>query len=160
MNRAPVVAVLCCVALVAACDGDPEDSGEETLTRAEFTARVDDICSSPQEAIEGLEPPRNLDETARFLREVLPVIRGQLDRIRALGDPPESGSDAYFEWFEARDAIVEATAQMIAAAEEGDRQLFQQLAAVQEELDERADAAAKEYGFESCGSFGDVSSDG
>ena len=93
-----------------------------------------------------------MEESAQFLREVLPVIREQLDRIRALGEPPEDGADVYLEWFEARDSIVEATAQMIEAAEEEDRRLFQQLAAVQQELDERADAAATEYGFESCGS--------
>ena len=141
-------------ALLSACDGgsspEPTSTGA-SLSRADFVAEVDAICASDRDKLTGLEPPRGLDEAAGFLREVLPVIRDQLNRIRDLGQPPEIESETYLDWFQARDGIVETTAAMIEAAEEGDRDQFQRLAVLQQELDERADEAADSYGFEVCG---------
>ncbi len=146
------------LALLVGCDGDdgPTASapGEPELTRAEFTAKADAICADNQGALSNLDPPQGLGATAAVLREVLPVIREEINRLRELGEPPEDGREAYLDWFQARDAIVEATAQMIAAAEQGDRDQFQRLAILQQELDERADEAAEEYGFEVCGTGG------
>ena len=130
-------------------------------TRAEFIARVDAICADRSNAVEGQEPPRNLEESARFLRRLLPVLREQLARIRALGEPPDDGARTYVEWFEARDGIVETTADMIDAAEDKDIARFQELATLQQQLDEAADEAAAAYGFEECGRSGeeDISED-
>ena len=146
------------LALLVACNGDDgsSDSSPDSteLTRAEFTAQADAICESDRGRLSGFDPPRGLGATAAVLREVLPVIRDQINRLRELGEPPSDGAQVYLDWFQARDAIVEATAQMIEAAEQGDRDQFQRLAILQKELDERADEAAEEYGFEVCGTGG------
>ena len=141
--------------VMAGCDdsSDPEAqpaAGAE-LTRAEFTAEVDAICADDSSDLEGLEAPDNLKDSGPFLREVLPVIRDQLNRIREVGEPPEPGRETFLRWFAARDGIVETTAAMIEAAEEGDESQFQRMVLVQRELDERADAAADAYGLEVCG---------
>lgn len=153
--------LLLACALLTGCNGDEQPSDAEGPTRAEFIARVDAICADRSNALEDLDPPRNLEESARFLRRVLPVIRDQLERIRALGAPPDDGAQTYVQWFEARDGIVETTADMIDAAEEGDAARFQELAALQQQLDEKADNAAAAYGFEVCGASGteDISED-
>ena len=154
--------VVACVILLAlpACDGAGSDTSDESpgggssqMTKAEFIERVDAICASTN-PLEGVDPPKNLSEGARFLRRLLPVIRAQLDRIRAVGQPPEEDAATYLEWFEARDGIVETTADMIEAAEEGDAAQFGRLALLQQELDADADEAARAYGFEVCGGSG------
>ncbi len=159
MRRGLISAFVAFAVLVSGCDGggsdvsEQENGGASAITKAEFIERIDAICASGH-AIEGLEPPENLAESERFLRRVLPVIRSQLDRIRAVGEPPERDSATYIEWFEARDGIVETTARMIEAARDGDRAQFGRLAMLQQELDAQADEAARAYGFEVCGVSG------
>lgn len=156
MPRTLCVLVLSLLLFSTACDGGG-DGGEngETLTaqlsRAELIEKVDEICSVGRSQLENLEPPKSLKESAPFLREILPVIRDQLVEIRELGEPPADGREIYLQWIEARDGIVETTAKMIGAAEEGDEDQFQQLAALQQGLDQQADKAANEYGFKVCG---------
>ncbi len=153
MRRA-TAAVVMVTSLFLGCSDDSSEPEADTVTREEFTARVDAICADRSRAIEDFEPPRNAEESARLLRRFLPVMRDQLARIRALGEPPESGSSTYLQWFAARDGIVETTADMIDAAEEGDAGRFQELASLQQQLDEKADEAAAAYGFEVCGQSG------
>lgn len=139
---------------LSACEdeGDtPAAEGAPQLSRSEFTAAVDEICAADRDALTDLEAPRGLKGAPEFLREVLPVIREQLVRVRELGDPPAEGAETYLDWLQARDGIVQTTAQMIEAAESGDRDQFQRLAILQQQLDEKADEAAEEYGFEVCG---------
>ena len=151
-----VAAALAVLALVTACDGggdtpDEDQDAAQELTRAELVEAVDEICTQGRSQLENLEPPKNLDESAQFLRRILPIIREQLTEIRELGEPPEDGRRIYLQWIEARDGIVETTAQMIAAAEEGDQTEFQRLAAIQQDLDVQADKTAGVYGFKVCG---------
>ena len=150
--------MLACVltfATLVACDGsgdtDPPVNEAPRLSRAEFTAEVDAICAADRDKLGGLEAPEGLRGAPQFLRQVLPVIREQLARIRDLGEPPAEGAETYLDWFQARNGIVETTAQMIEAAESGDNDQFQRLAILQQQLDEKADEAADAYGFEVCG---------
>ena len=143
------------VGLSSACDGGSPsvDQGRVAgASRAEFIAKVDEICAGDRSALEDIDPPRNLKESGPFLRQVLPVIRDQIAAIRELGEPPAERRDVYLEWVQARDGIVKTTVLMIEAAESGDEQEFQTLAAAQRDLDTAADKAAAEYGFEVCGS--------
>ena len=144
-----------------ACDGggDTAVNGEASpaqLSRAELIEQVDEICTRGRSQLENLEPPTSLKESAPFLREIFPLIREQLVEIRELGEPPADGREIYLQWIEARDGIVETTAQMIAAAEEGDESQFQLLAARQQELDQQADKAANTYGFNVCGASSEL----
>lgn len=153
-----IAAFVALAALFSGCEGgsDTLEEGGGTpaqMTKAEFIERVDAICAN-SDPIEGLEAPKNLSEAAPFLRRLLPVIRDQLDRIRAVGQPPDQDAATYLEWFEARDGIVETTADMIEAAEDGDAAQFGRLAVLQQELDAQADEAARAYGFQSCGGSG------
>ncbi len=114
-------------------------------------ARVDDLCGEGRTQIEGFETPRSLSQSAAFLSEVLPVIKQNLRRVRAVGPIPAQDRAIYLEWLQARTAIVQTTEKMLAAAADKDLALFQRFAAEQGELDNRADAAARKYGFEVCG---------
>ena len=153
------VQVVACALLFAlgtsACSGGddpPQNEGKPSgLTRAQLIEKVDEICTKGRAQLENLEPPKSLKESAPFLRKILPIIRKQLTEIRELGEPPEEERQTYVDWVEARDGIVETTAQMIAAAEEGDETEFQRLAAIQQDLDTQADKAAGAYGFKVCG---------
>lgn len=143
------------VGLASACDGGSPgvEQGQAVGTsRAAFIEKVDEICAGDRAELEDIGPPRNLKESGPFLRQVLPVIRDQIAAIRELGEPPAKRRDVYLKWLQARDGIVETTVLMIEAAESGDEQQFQSLAAAQKDLDTAADKAAAEYGFEVCGS--------
>jgi hypothetical protein len=150
-------AFVCCALVFVSCDGNTSGdvgnnpSGGASVTKDQLIARIDAICTSGRDQLRDLEAPRNLGETPKFLRRVLPVIRDQVKEIRALGEAPKEDRGIYLEWFAARDGIVETTALMIKAAEEGDRDEFNRYAALQSQLDSQADDAAKRYGFEVCG---------
>ena len=153
--RAVATALVFVSILLSSCDGGdtPEGDGSAPsgLTRAELIEQVDEICTKGRAQLKDLQPPKNLKESSQFLRQILPIIREQLTKIRGLGEPPEDGRRVYLQWIEARDGIVETTARMIAAAEEGDQSEFQRLAALQQDLDTQADKAASAYGFKVCG---------
>ena len=153
--RVVATALVFAAILLPSCDGgdtpDEDKSATSGLTRTELIQQVDEICTKGRAQLKDLEPPKNLKESSRFLRQILPIIREQLTWIRGLGEPPEDGRSVYLQWIEARDGIVETTARMIAAAEEGDRSEFERLAAIQQDLDTQADKAAKAYGFKVCG---------
>ncbi len=136
---------------LAACSDDDKGSAPQTVTKADVIARVDKICRQGQGQIEGLEAPKSLEASADFLGRVLPVVRENLDRIRAIGRVPAEDRQVFLDWLQAREGIVQTTQQMIAAARAKNKAEFQRLAAQQDELDSRADKAAREYGFKVCG---------
>ncbi len=139
------------VLFLGACSDDDEGNAPEPLTKADVIERVDKICRQGQGQIEGLEAPKSLAASADFLGRVLPVVRENLDRIRAIGQVPAEDRELFLEWLQAREGIVKTTQQMIAAAEAKDQAAFQRLASEQDKLDSRADKAAREYGFKVCG---------
>ena len=156
MKRLVLLCTLLCLVLLA-CDGggsEPTDGVSSGVADAEFIEKVDEICTEGRAELEDVEPPKTLDEAGPFLRKILPVIRDQQSELQELGDPPPENREIYFEWFEARDGIVETTALMIEAAEEGDKEAFDRLAATQSDLDAIADKAARAYGLKVCGAFG------
>lgn len=159
--RSPLLrALVCCTLVFGACDGgsksdplgEPAATNGSGLTKTALITEIDAICTGARDLLEGLEAPGNLEEAAKFLRKVLPVIRDQAGEVKALGDPPSQDQDVYLEWLSAREGIVETTALMIKAAEERDRNEFERHAILQSDLDSRADTAAQKYGFEVCGS--------
>ena len=144
---------IACFLIVSAgaCSGDDDGSVPEPVTKADVIERVDEICRRGQGQIEGLEAPKSLEASADFLERVLPVVRENLDRIRAIGQIPAEDRQVFLEWLQAREGIVQTTQEMIAAAEAKDQAAFNRLAAEQDQLDLRADEAAREYGFKVCG---------
>lgn len=139
------------VVSLGACSGDDGGTAPEPLTKADVIARADKICRQGQGQIEGLKAPKSLEASADFLGRVLPVVRENLDRIRAIGQVPAEDRRVFLDWLEAREGIVQTTQEMIAAAEAKDQAEFHRLAAEQDRLDSRADKAAREYGFKVCG---------
>ena len=160
MKRALRACALIFVLVLVACDGGGEQAtnGESEsdggITHAEYVEKVDAICADDRARLQELEPPTNLEESGPFLRKILPVIRDQIAAVRDLGEPPAERRDIFFQWLEARDGIVETTAQMIGAAEDGEEKEFGRLGAIQQDLDRAADKAAAAYGLKVCGSSG------
>lgn len=145
--------MIVCLLVVSldACSGDDEGAAPELLSKEDVIERVDEICRQGQGQIEGLEAPKSLEASADFLGRVLPVVRENLDRIRAIGEIPAEDRRVFLDWLQAREGIVHTTQEMIAAAQADDKAEFQRLAAEQDQLDARADKAAREYGFKVCG---------
>lgn len=148
--RKAFLAIGMAIALVAitSCGGG-DDSGEETLTKAEFIEQGDEICSKAEERSEpeaeefAEENGFNLEKATKGELEeaiaavLVPALNQQAEEIDALGAP--EGDE------EKIDAIVVAL-QDGAAEVEDDPGLVLEGTPLKE-----ASQLARDYGFEVCG---------
>ncbi|HVF77117.1 MAG TPA: hypothetical protein VNA28_02370 [Solirubrobacteraceae bacterium] len=128
------------MALLAGCGGDDDtsSSGEDRLTKAEYTTQANKVCSDiAEEQTEYEDRIDNLDRgdlkaAAPIIEEVLEKTRAGFDRLKALS-PPHSEREkvaAYLQSVErllaSRDKLTEAARNDDSAAgekasEEGDK---------------------------------------
>jgi hypothetical protein len=81
------------VALAALLDLGPfgDDGTTESLSRAEFIAKGDEICRRAHDQFAELQPnpPITAQKAAALQEELIQISEGELSRIRALDAPPE-----------------------------------------------------------------------
>jgi hypothetical protein len=68
------------------------DGGEETLTRAEYIARVDAVCRVYNRRLARIPAPvavGNPQALAQSIDRALPLVEERADRARAIAPPPE-----------------------------------------------------------------------
>lgn len=147
-KRAQVLAALIiAVALLASSCG-----GEERLSRSEYIAQGDAICTRTNEKFEQVfqdipGPQAKPEQIQTFLTRVVPIVEEIITGFEGLS-PPEDLQDeqdeAVAELRKARDAIREASEDPNKAT------TFFQQAEEQDPL-ERANVIAREVGFKVCG---------
>ena len=138
MKRATgLIAAGSAVALLAAGCGDDRPSREA------LTERVTEICQTAgerhEQAASGFDFEA-FDPTTSDLTEIVPLIEQnvaigretatELDKVRG----PKVDEDKVHRWIEVNDEIAENAEELIAAANDGDRQQFMVLGAAEEEL--------------------------
>jgi len=84
-TRAATVAAATALALMAGCGG--EDDKQGPLSKADYIASADDICSSLEEQLSGLPAAETIEELTERNAEVARLSNAALRRIRALGPP-------------------------------------------------------------------------
>ena len=99
--RMPPVAVLAVFALIAVIValaalfglGPFDDDGGSTtaLSKAQFTAKGDQVCKSAHERFAELQktPPKSAEETAALTQNLIEISENELSQIRALEVPPQ-----------------------------------------------------------------------
>jgi hypothetical protein len=138
--RAPAAAVLGALALLAAIvalgallDLGPfdDDGATTTLTKAEFTAKGDEICKRAHDEFAQLQktPPNSPEGAATLTQNLIEISEKELGQIHSLEVPPE---------------VVPALNRYLQAREQGIALLEQGLQAAQDEnATAYADAQAK-----------------
>jgi hypothetical protein len=110
---APVVASL---VLAAGCGG-----GKEEVSAAELSQKGDQICREEQRRFDEIQshPPPNASVAADQTKELIDVAEAANSDLGDL-QPPESISDRYDDYLEARDRVVEEMKRGADAAESQD----------------------------------------
>ena len=80
--------------LVAACGGD---DGGPRLTKEQFAAKADAICTKYNKQAESLASPKSLTELADVADNTIPILRNAIREWRKL-NPPQSEDEAVDEW--------------------------------------------------------------
>lgn len=148
--RKAFLAIGMAIALVAITGcGSGDDGGEETLTKAEFIKRGDEICSKAEERSEpeaeefaeenGFDLEKaTKDEVEEAITAVLvPALEQQAEEIDALGAPEGDEEEI--------DAIVVALQDGAAEVEDDPGLVFE------DKPLKEASQLARDYGFEACG---------
>jgi hypothetical protein len=132
---------------LAACGGNGDG---ERLSQEEWIAEADAICAQANEDVEALEEPTALDEIAAFTEEASGISRDALADLRAL-QPPEDDETTVDEMLDLVERQIEIGEQIGEAAEEGDQDEVERLAAEAEPIEADANAKAREFGLAECG---------
>jgi hypothetical protein len=154
-NRVPAAFAVACLA--AGC-------GSGTVTQRDYLARADAICAGALRKARSIPPPVAPASAAPspgafgpYLAQLLPVVRGEADQLRALKKPAGTPQDlAVLRRY--LDAVAETErdyAALAAAAQAGDAQGVSRA-----EASLRASPAASlaaRYGLRTCGTPGSTS---
>ena len=132
---------------------DPSSFSPE---KAAFVEAGDAICSTVNETIRPAEDqyleefPPPLENWAGFLVALVPALEEGLDAFDALA-PPAEDAEAIADLLAEQRSLLESFKEMLAAAESGDQEAFDEISGpVFPKVDE-VDAAFAEYGFQVCG---------
>lgn len=158
----PLVRALGALGAAALVAGGCGGSAEEGPSKSQYTARADRICATTLAAsaplVARVTAAGATSLTARRAKRLADVMRrlhalgvSYRERLRALEQPPGDGEQI--------DAFLTPTSQVVDAVGDGGATLARgdvmaalALLARARTLDEQAAAAARDYGFERCGS--------
>jgi hypothetical protein len=137
--------------LLAAIVFDLGPFADEDLTRAEFLAQGDEICSQAHRDYEKLQgrPPRTASEASELTGELLAISREELDAIVDLKAPAEL-STALERYLKAREAGIERLREGVDAAEAGDAFAYAKAQSELASTQEKRAALARDVGFDVC----------
>ncbi len=133
--------------LVAACGGD------DRLSREEYLARADAICTKYEEKLAELGRPRSFEEAVAIGDEAIPLLRDGVDELKEL-EPPKELEARVDAWNALNERNVEFAEDLRDAAKRRDRARVRAVARATEANEQRADRAARDIGLRACGAGG------
>jgi hypothetical protein len=150
MKRNPLLllgSVLAIALIAAGCGGDDDNDGGEALTKQEFLAQGNAICTAGDKEIEtafqtaiGNTKPTQEQLNAVVTDSLVPSIQGQIDDIRDL-PAPEGDEDHVGQILDESELALQDVKENPSLATQGGGQ--DPFAAVNEQLNE--------YGLTACG---------
>lgn len=149
---AGLAAVAAAAVVIAGC-GDDGGSG---LSADEFRERADAICADAERQIDGLEEPTSAEGLLPFLRSGLEIQNTQLEALKGL-EPPEDMTGTFDEavaLLEDQQDEITAAADRIEAGEDA-QAVIQEVDPKIDEINDEADAKARELGLTVCGAEDD-----
>jgi hypothetical protein len=137
--------------LVAAIVFDLGPFADEDLSRAEFIAQGDDICSQAHADFKKLQssPPLTATQAEELTEELLAISLEERDAIADLGAPAELDA-AVTRYLDARDAGIERLRDGVEAAEGGDAAAYARAQSELASTQSERERLAREVGFKVC----------
>jgi len=147
------------VALAAAAAGCGGGAGGDRLTKADFIAKADAICSTAHDREQAINFPSvdpqsatddQLNQLGTALDKAVEVDRTEIDDLRKL-NPPEDFADGFDESMNELSEGLDHAEKAADAARDGKKeQIAKELAAVEAKANE-ANQRATAYGLKVCG---------
>ena len=143
------------IAIVAGCGGGGDDDTSGSLSAAEFRTQADAICQTSNDSLATLTEPTassSSAEVAAFLTAGLEATDAEIAKLRALDPPADLAGelDQALDLLEQRQTRIRAVADRVAAGEDFETVIGQANDEI-DNLNNQADAKAKELGLTVCG---------
>jgi hypothetical protein len=139
-------AVAAAVLTLAACGGG---GGGPQLSRDQFVAKADAICSQVATQRKALTPPTRLPDIPAYVSGYLPALDSGLKKLKALR-PPADMQSGVKDWLKAVEETRGLLSDLGSAAKKGDAAAVAKVGAESTSVNSRRQAAARSLGLTSC----------
>jgi hypothetical protein len=145
VRRAPTL--LLAAALLAGCGGG--GSKDQGLTREQYAAKADAICTKYKAKTNSLSRPSTLSDLAKLADQVLPLLDNARGELRALR-PPQDEASAVQSWLDQFDLSIDDVRKIRDKAKAGDSAGVQAAATPALRHNQRANELAAQLGMTVC----------
>ena len=154
------VGVILAAVGIGACGGSDDGGSDEPLTKDEYIAQADQICADATAENESLEAEfssaydaGDFEAAADSLAEANDGLQSAFDEVEAL-EPPEEDQATIDEWLSLSQEQLDQGSEVVDAVRSGDQAAIDEVIGESDDLQQRSDAIADEYGMTDCGSAG------
>jgi hypothetical protein len=145
LGRAAIAAVLLLALVAAGCGG----GGSKTLTREQFSRRLNSICADYVATVGRVGRPKSLAQLASRGPRLIAEFDKALVRIQQLAPPADMKADADKLVAESKQ-LRDLVSQIVVAAKKKDAARIAQLGARAEVISKDSDALARKLGAPAC----------
>ena len=143
---------------VAGCGGSSDDDSGDALSKDDYIAQANEICSSLTAELDSLESDfttafqsGDTEGAADVMSEGNEKVSSTLDELEALV-PPEEDQATLDEYFDLQDEQRDLSDQVIDAVRDGDQQTMNDIGDQIDASQTKSDTIADDYGMTECGS--------
>jgi peptidoglycan DL-endopeptidase CwlO len=162
------ISMLIAAAALSACGGDdeapvipvettPTGATGSALDQDEFVDEADSLCAEANTALASISTTGEAGTQAAAIAEQSDIYDGLIDDIDALGPPPEDET-TLGDYLDALASVVDSLDQQELAAERGETDQVESLAAEIDAAESEAQSAADDFGLRDCAEEGDTTS--
>jgi hypothetical protein len=141
------VLLLLTVLALSGCGG--EDGGGERLTREEYAAQADAICTKYNEQVRSLQDPSDIEELAEAADKTLPILDDAIGNLRELR-PPESDEATADEWLDQVELLKGDLEEIRDRAQDNDLPSVQAAVPGAQQHNDRSNELATQLGMSVC----------
>lgn len=131
------------VALVSGC-------GDEALSKGEFVAKADAICTKYDKQLQALPKPKTIDDIGSLADKAIPIFESGVGELKDL-KPPDALRNDVQRWIALNERELDDFKALRDAAREGDASKTQVLATKISKQEQQADSLARQIGLKRCG---------
>lgn len=139
--------LLLAIVLVAGCGG--EGPKGQRLTRDEYAAKADAVCTKYKQRADALSRPATLSDLADLSNQVLPLLHDARGELRALR-PPQNEAATAQAWLDEFDVIIDDIEKIRDAAKKNDADAVQDAAEPALRHNEHSNDLATQLGMTVC----------
>lgn len=152
VRRRPLagIAALGAAALLAGCGG-----GSDSLSAEEFRTQADAICADYNTQAAELTDPTQPSEYLASLKEIVPLQKSQLDKLKDLEPPSELSAtfDEALALLERQSGVLDTAVQRLEGGDDPET-VLNEIASEAGSIGDEADTKAEELGLKVCGTDG------